>query len=210
MALPNSGLLENAPGGLPLVRDAGLNTLKASNLAGFLVDASGNVTIPGTALVTGVATFTGTPVFNGGRASSVLASSGNTTITAAMSGSTLLFDAAAGVTYTLPTPVVGLEYNFIVSVLQTSGANVVTSVSAVFQAGSVATFSGEAVTPSSTLGPMMFAGNGTTHVKTTTNGTTTGGGVGSWLKYVCISATVWYVTGVLKSPSGSIATPFST
>jgi hypothetical protein len=132
------------------------------------------------------------------------------TLKKSQSGGSFLFDRATGTAYTLPAPSVGLFFRFYVPVLQTSGANVVTSVAAVFQVGAVAVFSGEDVTPSATLGPKMFAGNGTTHVKTTTNGTTTGGGVGSWLEYHCISSTVWHVSGVLKSPSGSIATPFST
>src|ERR1700680_2828434 len=44
-------------------------------------------------------------------------------ITAAQSGSTFLFDNAAGTIYTLPTPAVGLSYNFLTTVLQTSGAD---------------------------------------------------------------------------------------
>lgn len=127
------------------------------------------------------------------------------------SGGTFLFDRASGTSYTLPVPVVGLYYEFYVSVLQTAGANVIiTNAASVFLTGAIIAFSGEDVTPSSTLGPKMFAGNGTTHVKTTTNGTTTGGGVGTRFAVHAISATVWYVTGVVKSPSGSIATPFST
>lgn len=67
MATPVAGTtLELGSGGLPLVATSGLNTLKASNLAGFLVDTSGNVTAPGTLAVTGVATFTGAPVFTAG------------------------------------------------------------------------------------------------------------------------------------------------
>ena len=42
MALPTGGLIERAPGGLPLVRNSGLNTLKAVNFSGFLVDTSGS------------------------------------------------------------------------------------------------------------------------------------------------------------------------
>ena len=44
MAAPTSGLLENSPGGLPLVRDFGLNTNKAVNLSGFEVNTSGAAT----------------------------------------------------------------------------------------------------------------------------------------------------------------------
>lgn len=140
-----------------------------------------------------------------------VASGGATRVlTAANSGSVNLFDAATGIAYTLPVPVAGMEFDFIVTVLQTAGANVVaTDSAATFLLGTVLMFSGEAVTPSATLGPFQFAGNGTTHVKTTTNGTTTGGGIGSWMRYKAISATQWYVTGVIKSPSGNLATPFS-
>lgn len=156
----------------------------------------------------------GAPFFSPGirgKAPLIASSSAAVTLKKGQSGSTFLFDRATGTAYTLPAPAVGLVYNFYVSVLQTSGANVVvTNAASVFLTGSVITFSGEDVTPSATLGPKMFAGNGTTHIKTTTNGTTLGGGVGSWMQYHCISATVWYVTGVIKSPSGTIATPFST
>jgi hypothetical protein len=66
------------------------------------------------------------------------------------------------------------------------------------------------VTPSATLGPKQFAGDGSSHIKVTMNGTTLGGGIGTWLRFRCISATLWNVTGVVNSPSGTIATPFST
>lgn len=147
-----------------------------------------------------------------GKTTPVTASGGTTrTLTAANSGSTNLFDSAAGITYTLPAPVVGLNYKFIWTVLQTSSAHVVvTDAGTTFLQGAVGIFSGEVVTPSSTLGPFMAAGNGSSHVKITTNGTTTGGGIGSWLEFVCVSVTLWNVTGVIKSPSGSIATIFST
>lgn len=178
------------------------------------IRTASTLTVDSTSTFTGAATFTAAPVFttapSGPVTSSVLASSGNTTITAAMSGATMLFDSAGGITYTLPTPVVGLTYYFFRSVLQTSSAHVITAGSGKFLLGTLAMFSGEVVTPSSTLGPFMVAGNGTTHIQYTTNCTTTGGGAGSWSKFVAISTTVWAVTGVEKSPSGSLATPFST
>jgi hypothetical protein len=60
MAAPNYGsTLEGAPGGLPLVSLQGLNTNKAVNFSGFLVDTSGNVTNPGTESVAGLFTATG-------------------------------------------------------------------------------------------------------------------------------------------------------
>jgi len=132
-------------------------------------------------------------------------------LTPANSGTINAFDSAAGVSYTLPAPVVGLTYDFVVTVLQTSGANVIiTNAGTVFVTGSIVMFSGENVTPSATLGPKQFAGNGTTHIKVTTNATTSGGGIGTWLRATCISTTQWYITGVVNSPSGTIVTPFST
>lgn len=152
-------------------------------------------------------------VYSVGQTVNAPVASGGTarTLTAAGSGTTNLFDSAAGITYTLPVPVAGQMFRFIWTVLQTSSAHVVvTDAATTFLLGAVAMFSGEDVTPSATLGPKMFAANGTTIVKTTTNGTTTGGGIGSWMEFRAISTTVWFVNGVIKSPSGSIATLFST
>lgn len=58
MAAPTSGLLENSTGGIPLVRDFGLNTAKAANLSGFTVSTAGAVVGPSTLNnVSGTATF---------------------------------------------------------------------------------------------------------------------------------------------------------
>lgn len=134
------------------------------------------------------------------------------TLTKSQSNGTFLFDVATNFTYTLPAaPVKGLVYTFHWTVLETGGqAHVVTAGAGVFLQGTVIAFSGEDVTPSATLGPKQYAGNGTSHIKTTCNGTTLGGGIGQWLKFVCLSATLWNVTGVINSPSGTLATPFST
>ena len=147
----------------------------------------------------------------GGKAA-VTASGGTTrTLTAAGSSSYNLFDSAAGITYTLPAPVVGLVYNFIWTVSQTSSNHVVvTDAGTTFLVGGCGMFSATDVTPSATLGPKFFAANGTNHVKFSSNATTTGSAIGSWLRFVCVSATQWFVEGVIDSPSGSIATPFST
>jgi hypothetical protein len=137
-------------------------------------------------------------------------SSAAVTLKKSQSNGAFLFDRASGTSYTLPVPSVGLDFTFYVSVLQTTGANVVvTSGASVFLLGSVIMFSGEAVTPAVNVGPYGFLANGTTFVRHTSNGTTTGGGIGSWMRYHCISATQWLVTGVLKSPSGNMATPFA-
>ncbi len=150
-----------------------------------------------------------TPVSTGG--ATVASGGAARTLTAASSGTTNLFDAATTITYTLPAPIVGLVYRFLWTVLETGGQAhvVVTDAATTFLQGVVAMFSGDDVTPSATLGPKMFAGNGSSFVRTTTNGTTTGGGIGSWLEFRCTALTLWTVTGVLKSPSGTLATPFA-
>lgn len=146
-----------------------------------------------------------------GRTRAKASSSATVTLKPGNSNECMFFDRASGAAYTLPTPSVGLLYTFYVTVLQTTGANVVaTGNAAVFLTGSVITFSGENVSPSATLGPKMFAGNGSSHVQLTMDGTTLGGGIGTWLVFHCISSTLWFVRGVIKSPSGTIATPFST
>jgi hypothetical protein len=175
-----------------------------------IVDASTTQTLTNKTLTSPVIT---------GNAVAVTASGGATRLlTLANSGSVNLFDAATGIAYTLPaSPPIGVYYDFLVTVLQTSGANVIAVNAAptlTYLIGSVLSFSGEQVTPSSTLGPYIDnAPLASSFVKTTTNGTTTGGGAGSWFRFLCVStgaATTWYVTGVNHSPSGSIATLFST
>jgi len=147
---------------------------------------------------------------------SVTASGGATpaTLTGAQSGGIFLFDAATGIAWTLPaSPSVGWNYTFYTSVLQTSGANVVAvnaTPALTYLIGSLTAFSGENITPAVNVGPVIFNSPlASSFVKITTNGTTTGGGVGSWYRLVCLSATTWFVTGVVHTPSGTQATPFS-
>ncbi len=119
MAVPTSGLLETANGGLPLVQQFGLNTTKASNLAGLLVDTSGNTTVPGTLAVTGVATFTAAPSFAGGTTRPVTQSAlvgATVALTAADSGGVFINRSTSGSpSWTLPTNAAGLWYTFVVA-----------------------------------------------------------------------------------------------
>lgn len=168
------------------------------------------VTMDSTLAVTGATTFTVAP--SGPLKQNVMASSGNTTITAATSGSVRLFDAATTTAYVLPVPAVGLYYDFLWTALETGGQahSITTDAGTTLVVGYVAMFSDVNVTPSATLGPKGFAGAAAdTFVKITMNGTTTGGGIGTWLRFTCVSATAWNVTGIVRSPSGTIATPFS-
>lgn len=132
-----------------------------------------------------------------------------TTLTAAQSGATFCWDAAAGFTVTLPAPVVGLVFDLVVTVTNTSSNHkVITDAATTFLKGSVLQ-AVEDTTPAAGAGPKDFLFNGSTHVACTMNGTTTGGLFGTRMRVQCISATVWYVTGYVKA-SGTIATPAAT
>lgn len=126
------------------------------------------------------------------------------TLAATESGALCLFDRAAGIVYTLPPPVVGLEFEFMVTVTVTSNAaKVITDAATTFLIGGITVSNSGAATGK------MFAGNGSTHIAVSQNGTTTGGVIGSKLKFKCISSTVWAVDGVVNG-TGTEATPFST
>jgi hypothetical protein len=133
--------------------------------------------------------------FNSGNGATV-------TLTAGQSGQTLLFDRAAGIVYTLPKPVAGMSFDFIVTTTITSNAaTVVTDGAATFVQGTIRIMS------AGTAGD--FQCNGTTHVKVTSNGTTTGGVLGSVLHFRAVSGTLWQADGQFVG-SGTAATPCST
>ncbi len=117
------------------------------------------------------------------------------------SGSIVRLDRAAGIVITLPAARAGLWYDFLVKTSVTSNAY------AVVAAGSTKV-SGTLVASLDDTASKSFVGNGSTHVKVTTNGTTTGGRVGTYFRAFC-NGTTWTFNGENVS-SGSTATPFST
>ena len=120
------------------------------------------------------------------------------------SGALCLFDSAAGVVYTLPAPVVGMQFEFLTRVTITSNsAKILTDATTTFMVGGVALSNSGATTG------QFFAANGTTHRSVNGNGTTTGGIIGDRIRVTCISSTVWAVDGVMNQ-TGTAATPFAT
>lgn len=127
------------------------------------------------------------------------------TLTAAQSGSVVLMDRAAGTTITLPAPVVGLNFTFIVNTSVTSNNHkVITDAGTTLILGGVAMV--EAADTNSGLGALF---NGTTHISILMNGTTTGGLIGTQFTLDCITATQWAISGVVAG-SGTLATCAST
>lgn len=134
--------------------------------------------------------------FNSGNGATV-------TLGAAQSGQMFLFDRAAGIAYTLPAPYPGLWFDFVVSTTITSNnAEVeVATPASQFVQGTLEV-AGVATTTS-------FSCNGTSHVALKLNGTTTGGILGSWMRFHAVSTTLWQVEGILTG-SGTGATPCAT
>jgi hypothetical protein len=134
---------------------------------------------------------------------SVLASSGNTTMTSAMSGSIMLMDSAT-VAYTLPAigaGDVGMEFWFTVTTAST--ASTITAGAADLLTGGVMCMSSAAGIENDQFQPDV-----TDDLIISMNGTTTGGMIGSTWHLIAISATRWYCDGTTLG-SGTILTPFS-
>jgi hypothetical protein len=121
------------------------------------------------------------------------------------SGSLCLLDVAAGVVYTLPAPVVGMRFEFLVTVAVTSNAHkVITDAATTFMLGGV--IMGDVTVATS---GDYFEANGTTHVALSAAGTITGGLLGERYQLTCISGTQWVIEGVCHG-AGTLATPFAT
>lgn len=104
----------------------------------------------------------------------------------------------------LPTPTAGLifDVNWLTSI--TAGSvKVKTAAGTQFIAGGISVIS------SGGTGAANVNCNGTSHIAVVVNGTTTGGAIGSWLRFKALSSTLWSVSGQL-SGSGVAATPCST
>lgn len=127
------------------------------------------------------------------------------TLLAKESGALCLFDRAAGVVYTLPTPVEGMEFDFATTVTITSNAakTITKTIASEFMIGLVLVVGGT----TESVASADF--NGTTHVAISSNGTTTGGVIGDQYTLTAISATQWVIKGLI-SGSGTVATPAAT
>lgn len=127
------------------------------------------------------------------------------TLLAEESGALCVFDVASGVVYTLPTPVEGMTFEFIVTVAVTSNAHkVITAAATQFLVGKV--IMGDVTVAQS---GDVFTADGTTIRALSAAGSTTGGLLGETYKVVAISATQWAIDGVCHG-AGTLATPFAT
>ena len=123
---------------------------------------------------------------------------------ASESGSLCLFDNAAGQIYTLPAPVVGMRFDFLVTVAGTSNAySIDTDAATTFIGGGVA-----AVSTTVAEGGDSFVADITSHVSCDLDSDVTGRLVGTTLSIVCLSSTTWGISGTIHGV-GTLATPFA-
>ena len=127
------------------------------------------------------------------------------TLSVDQSGETIVMDRAAGIVITLPLAVPGLYYDFDVTTSVTSNSyKIITGAATEFLVGGATN-----VDTDTSNAVAFFSGNGSTHRAVTMNGTTTGGLIGTSIRFTCLSATRWMVTGQIFG-SGTVATPFAT
>lgn len=112
-------------------------------------------------------------------------------------GSIVVLDRSGGSTVTLPSAGRGLNFQFVV---KTSGAYIID--------GGTDEFRGVLLSAQNNTASKSFTGDNSTDVKISTNGTTTGGRVGSNFEIVCDTDGVWTAQGAVVS-STTAATPFS-
>jgi hypothetical protein len=126
------------------------------------------------------------------------------TATQGQAGSMFIFNSTAGTTVTLPPPVIGTSFSFVIGTVPTTGTDkVITNAGTVFLTGGL--YIDKALTIT------RYDANGTTIVSVNLNGTTTGGAsVGDKFTVTCISATEWTVADGTVTASGTLATPFAT
>jgi len=124
------------------------------------------------------------------------------TVTAAESGAIFTFDGTA-CTVTLPQAAVGLEYTFVFAA--TAVSSIVTTQTADGLAGALLTTTAALNNTNLSATTTIVDSWATTIDTMTFNGTTQGGLVGSWVKVVAVSATMWAVSGV-NIGSGTLVT----
>jgi len=144
-----------------------------------------------------------------GQHKKVIQSIGTTTrqLNPAESGSVIIMDAATQITVTLPTPVIGMSFDFVTSVSVTTSDThkiITKTIASEFIVGGI-----DSSSTAVAEGGDSFVANGTTHVAIDSNGSTTGGLVGQTFRLTAISTTQWAVSGVLFG-TGTLATPFTT
>lgn len=133
---------------------------------------------------------------------------GAVTLTAAQSGTTYLVDKADGLAFTTPDSgagdIIGCTYKFVVTTTITSNAFSITggTTDNLFVGG---VFMVDDTTPEAAA---IFSPDVSDDDAFSTNGTTTGGKIGTVVTVTCVAADRWLIEGI-NVGSGTLATPFA-
>ncbi len=138
----------------------------------------------------------------------VISGVGNTTtayvLKAEQSGSLCLFDAADGVIYTLPAPVVGMQFDFLITVDGSSNAySIDTDAATTFIGGGIG-----AMAQTVAEGGDHFSATISSTVSCDFDSAVTGRLIGTHCQLICLSSTTWGISGTLHG-EGTLATPFA-
>ena len=126
------------------------------------------------------------------------------TLLAKESGSICLFDRAAGVVYTLPTPVEGMTFDFATTVTITSNAaKTITAAGTQFLLGTIFGYTTDITEIDG------FEANGSSITYISSNGSTTGGVIGDYYRLTALSTTQWLITGHVFCGTSTPSTPFA-
>ena len=134
----------------------------------------------------------------------VISGSGTTkTLSENQSGAAVLFDRAAGITFTLPAAAkIGTYFDFFVTTTVTSNAHkVITAVGTEFLLGGLMN-----IDTDTSNAVAAWTADGSTNLSISMNGTTTGGLKGTWIRVTALNATQWGVQGIIQG-NGTVATP---
>jgi|SRR5262245_10919800 len=132
----------------------------------------------------------------------IVTGSGSTLALTNLQSGAIVLLASTSIIVTLPAPQVGVYFDFITTVTSSTNQQINTDAATTFLQGAPNIVVDNSATSKG------FAGNGTSHVTFTMNGTTKGGIIGSWARFQCVTTTQWQVSGNLLG-SGAPATPFS-
>ncbi len=184
---------KNIEGYLPVVQMYGLKTDKAVDFDNTL-NVQGAVTFQSTLNAKAQVTDTG-----GAYATAIV-------LTEAQSGRVILVDDAAGLDFTLPAIAaaqIGITYKFLVTTTITSNNLRVTAASGDLLRGGVLIMDFDSANTGS-----YFTPDESDDLVFTLNGSTKGGKKGSVVTFTAISATGWFVEGLIFG-DGTLATPFA-
>ena len=132
------------------------------------------------------------------------------TLVARESGALVIVSSTTGYTLTLPAPTTGMNFEVVSSASPTTGtAKITTDAATTFIAGGITVMQSSGTAATST-----FTCNGTSHISISQNLTTSGGLIGTRLKFHAVSTTLWNVQGITVGTgmTGSVpaVTPCST